>query len=176
VGNYIEVDDVLYHTEIARDGAFIKLARADDVKFGNIRVPDTITGFSTGGENGLFTPDLKNGVARLPVGKYRVDHWEIDRKDDKGKKWTLRGSSISQSGDFDITEGTETALEIGEPVTAGLHVRLNGNNYEFSKSLRGPMGEYVRLTSSGRDIDNLWKMKAKNKEGTFEKLYPMPDQ
>jgi hypothetical protein len=176
VGNYIEVDDVLYRTEIARDGAFIKLARADNVKFGNIRVPETITEFSTGGENGLFTPHLKNGVARLPAGKYRVDHWQIDRKDEKGKSWKLRGSFFGERGDFEITEEAETSMEIGEPVTGTLRANLNGNNYEFSKSLRGPLGEYVRLTSSGRDVGNLWKMKAKNDEGTFEKMYPIPDQ
>ena len=176
VGNYIEVDDILYRTEIARDGAFVKLSRADDVKFGNIRVPAAITEFSADGENGQFTREMKNGIVKLPVGKYRIDHWEIDRKDEKGKSWTMRGSSFGERGNFEITEEAETALEIGEPVTASLQVNLNGTNYDFSKSLRGPLGEYVRLTSSGRDIDNLWKMKARNKEGTFEKMYPMPDQ
>lgn len=177
VGNYVDVDDVLYRTEIAPDGAFIKLAAADDVKFGNIRVPETITEFAAGGENGLFTLEMeKGGLARLPVGKYRIDHWQIDRKDEKGKSWTMRGSSFGDRGNFEITEKAETSLEIGEPVTANLQVRLNGQNYEFSKNVRGSLGEYVRLTSAGRNVSNLWKMKARNKEGTFEKMYPMPDQ
>jgi hypothetical protein len=176
VGNYIEVDNVLYRTEIARDGAFVKLSSADDVKFGNIRVPAAITEFAAGGENGLFTRELKEGVARLPAGKYRIDHWQIDRKDEKGKSWTMRGSSFSERGDFEITEEAETALEIGEPVAANLQVGLNGENYEFSKSVRGLLGEYVSLTSSGSDTSNLWKMAAKNKDGTFAKTYPMPDQ
>ena len=176
VGNYFEVDDVLYRTEIARDGAFVKLSKAEDVKFGNIRVPEAITEFTAGGENGQFTLEIKDGTGRLPIGNYRIDHWEIDRKDEKGKSWTMRGSSFGERGNFEITEEAETALEIGEPVTTSLQVNLNGTNYDFSKSLRGPLGEYVRLTSSGLNIDNLWKMKAKNKEGTFEKLYPMPDQ
>jgi hypothetical protein len=176
VGNYIEVDDVLYRLEIARDGAFVKLAKAEDVKFGNIKLPETITEFSAGGENGQFTRQMENGLTKLPVGKYRVDHWQIDRKDDKGKSWTIRGYGFSDRGDFEVTEAGETALEIGEPIQAGLEVRLNGENYEFSKSLRGSLGEYIRLTCSGQNIGNLWKMKAVNKEGTFEKLYPIPDQ
>jgi len=176
VGNYIEVDDVLYRTEIARDGAFVKLSSTEDVKYGNIRVPAAITEFAAGGENGQFTLEIKDGTGRLPIGNYRIDHWEIDRKDEKGKSWTMRGSSFGERGNFEITEEAETALEIGEPVTANLQIGLNGTNYEFSKSVRGSLGEYVRLTSSGLNIDNLWKMKAKNKEGTFEKLYPMPDQ
>ena len=176
VGNYIEVNDVLYRTEIARDGAFVKLSSADDVKFGDIRVPAAITEFAAGGENGLFTLELKNGSGKLPVGKYRIDHWEIDRKDEKGKSWTMRGSSFGERGNFAITEEAETALEIGEPVAANLQVGLNGENYEFSKSVRGSLGEYVSLTSSGSDTRNSWKMTAKNKDGTFAKTYPMPDQ
>jgi hypothetical protein len=175
-GNYIEVDNVLYSIEIARDGAFIKLAKAEDVKFGNIKLPEAITEFSAGGENGLFTREVKEGVASLPVGKYRIDHWEIDRKDDKGKRWTMRGSSFGERGDFEIAEEAETTLEIGEPVTAGLQVSLNGTNYEFSKSVRGSLGEYISLTSGGRDVRDLWKMSAKNTDGSFAKTYPMPDQ
>jgi len=176
VGNYIEVDDVLYRTEISPDGAFVKLAAADDVKFGNVRVPETISEFAAGGENGLFTLEMEKGAARLPVGKYRIDHWEIDRKDEKGKSWTMRGSSFGERGDFEVTEGAETALEIGEPVTANLQANLNGENYEFEKSVRGSLGEYVSLMSAGSDARNLWKMTAKNKDGTFTKTYPMPDQ
>jgi hypothetical protein len=176
VGNYIEVGNVLYRTEIARDGAFIKLAKAEDVKYGNIRVPETITELTVGGENGQFTHKLKDGATTLPVGKYRIDHWQIDRKDDKGKSWTMRGYGFSDRGDFDIKEDAETALEIGEPITAGLEARLNGENYEFSKSLRGSLGEYVTLTAGGQDVRNLWKMKATNGDGTFEKIYPIPDQ
>ncbi|HUT45292.1 MAG TPA: hypothetical protein VMX36_03365 [Sedimentisphaerales bacterium] len=176
VGNYIEVDDVLYRTEIAPDGAFIKLAAADDVKFGNVRVPDTITEFAAGGENGLFTLEMEKGAAKLPVGEYRIDHWQIDRKDEKGKSWTMRGSSFGERGDFEVTEAGETALEIGEPVTANLQASLNGTNYEFEKSVRGSLGEYVSLTSGGQDVRTSWKMTAKNKDGTFAKTYPMPDQ
>ncbi|MHC4204200.1 MAG: hypothetical protein ACYSTT_06085 [Planctomycetota bacterium] len=176
VGNYIEVDDVLFQLEVARDGAFIKLAKAEDVTFGNIKLPEAITEFSAGGENGLFTRETKNGSARLPVGKYRVDHWEIDRKDDKGKRWTMRGSSFGERGDFEVTEAGETTLAIGEPVTTGLQVNLNGTNYEFSKVIRGSLGEYVSLTSGGRDVRDSWKMSAQNTDGSFAKTYPIPDQ
>jgi len=176
VGNYIEVGDVLYRTEIARDGAFVKLSSANDVKFGNIRVPETITEFSAGGENGQFIREMKNGVARLPVGKYCIDYWAIDRKDEKGKSWTMRGSSFSERGNFEVTEGAETTLEIGEPLTATLQVQLNGESYEFEKIMQGPLGEYVSLTSGGQEVRTMWKLAAKNKDGTFAKTYPMPDQ
>jgi hypothetical protein len=178
VGNYIKIDDVLYHTEIARDGAYIKLSKADDVKFGSVRLPETITEFSAGGENGLFTFKPENAVGSLPVGKYRVNSWTIERKDEKGKRWELQGEYFSEKGDFEISEETEVSLEVGEPITGNLQVRFNDEteNYEFEKSIRGPLGEYVTLTRGGQRVSDLWKMHAKNKEGTFAKTYPMPDQ
>ncbi len=176
VGNYIEIDDVYYTIEICRDGAFIKLARAEDLTFGTVRVPETITELTVGGENGLFLLEPKSGISRLLVGKYRIDHWQIDRKDDKGRNWTLRGSYFRQRGDFEIAKGSETSLKIGEPITASLSVSQRSGNYEFSKVLRGSLGEYVRITCSGRNVGNLWKMKATNKDGTFEKLFAIPDQ
>ena len=154
----------------------MKLTQAQDLKFGTIKVPETITELAAGGENGLFTFEPEKGIGKLPVGRYRVDHWEIDRKDDKGMRWTLRGTSLGDQGNFEITESDEASLEIGEPVAGALSVRQNGDNYEFSKSLKGSLGEYVRLTADGRDINQLWKMKVKNEEGTYEKLYPIPDQ
>ncbi|UCE47373.1 MAG: hypothetical protein JSW47_17455, partial [Phycisphaerales bacterium] len=84
VGNYIKIDDVFYRTEICRDGAFVKLAKAEDLRFGTIRVPETITELTVGGENGMFMIEPEQGAGELLVGKYRIDHWEIDRKDDKG--------------------------------------------------------------------------------------------
>lgn len=178
VGNYVDIDDTLYSIEIARDGAYIMLTKAEDVKYGNVRLPETITEFSAGGENGLFRLKLDKGVGSLPVGKYRISTWKIERKDDKGKRWALQGRSYSKDGDFEITEAAETFLETGEPIKASLQVRLNSEtkNYEFAKVLRGPLGENIDLTSGGRDVRDLWKMSAKNKEGTFAKIYPIPDQ
>jgi hypothetical protein len=178
VGNYIEINDTLYHIEIARDGAYIMLSRADDVKFGDIRLPETITEFSAGGENGLFKFKADKGAGSLPVGKYRVNSWTIERKDEKGRRWEVQGRAYTPEGDFDVTEGKETSLDIGEPLQANMRVSLNSEtqNYEFSKDLRGRMGEYITLTRGGQRVSDLWKMRAKNKEGTFNKTYPMPDQ
>ena len=175
VGRYIDVDGVLYKLEVAHDGAFVKLAKAEGVKYGSVRVPETITEFSAGGINGLFTFKPDKGTCSLPVGRYRVNSWTIDRKDEKGKPWQLKGTFFTAKGNFQVTQKAETALDIGEPVTGTVSARLNGDNYEFSKSLKGPLGEYVMLSSSGQDIRDLWKMKASNKEASYEKLHPIPD-
>ena len=110
------------------------------------------------------------------MGKYRVNSWSIERTDEKGMKWVVRGSYLSQQGDFEVTQEAEASVEVGEPLKASLQVRLNGDNVEFSKVLRGSLGEYINLIRAGRDVRDLWKMEGKNKEGTFAKLYPIPDQ
>ena len=91
VGNFIEVGDKLYKPEIARDGACITLTEATDVVFGAVRVAENITSFGAGGVNGLFLRKPENGIVKLPVGDYRVEHWSIVRNDDEGAKWELRG-------------------------------------------------------------------------------------
>ena len=75
-----------------------------------------------------------------------------------------------------MTEGTESSIEIGEPVKASLDVRQNGDNFEFTKVLRSSLGGYIDLIRAGRSVRDLWKMEGKNEEGTFAKLYPLPDQ
>ena len=72
VGNFIQVDDALYRLEIACDGAFAKLTEAKDVTYGSIRLAETITEFSAGGENGLFNITPEKSLGLLPGGEYRI--------------------------------------------------------------------------------------------------------
>ncbi|MHC4740054.1 MAG: hypothetical protein ACYS9Y_14190, partial [Planctomycetota bacterium] len=128
VGNYIEVDEVLYQLEIAQDGAYVKLAPAKDLKFGNIQVPETITDFAAGGENGLLAVKLEKGVGKLPVGKYRIHHWAVERKDEKGDNWKMEGRYFrGKSGIFEIAEDTQAKLDIGEPIVSTLDARKQGD-------------------------------------------------
>ncbi len=170
VGNFIEVDGVLYQPEIARDGAYIKLTKAEDVKFGNIRMPESIIEFSAGGENGLFTLKPEKGTGSLPVGRYRINYWAIERKDEKGKKWKLRSSLFSQKGDFEITADKEAELSIGEPIISTLQARKSGSGYSFSQNLQGQLGERIALTSNGARPPAP-KLHIKNKDGTYDRTF-----
>ncbi len=170
VGNFIEVDGVLYQPEIARDGAYVKLTKAEDVKFGNILLPESITEFSAGGENGLFTLKPEKGTGSLPEGRYRINYWTIERKDEKGKKWKLQSSLFSQKGDFEIVGDKETELSIGEPIISTLQARKSGSGYSFSQNLQGQLGERIALTSNGARPPAP-KLHIKNKDGTYDRLF-----
>jgi hypothetical protein len=149
VGDYIQVGEVLYSLEVARDGAFIKLAEAKDVTYGSVRLPETITEFSAGGENGLFSITPEKGLGRLPLGKYRIHSWTIDRKDKKDNKWRLEGSWFNDEGDFEVDEIAETDVNVGEPVISTLDVREKGSEYSFGQRLKGRLGEYISLSRNG---------------------------
>ncbi len=170
VGNFIEIDDALYRPDIARDGACIKLSKAEDVKFGTIRLPQTISEFSAGGENGLFKLTLESGTGSLPVGKYRINQWAVEREDEKDRKWKLQGMSFSNKGDFDIIADKETGLSIGEPILSTLQVNKKDSEYSFNQSLGGRFGERIELTRNG-SRPPAPKLHIKNKDGSYERTF-----
>jgi hypothetical protein len=170
VGKFIEIDGALYRPEIARDGAYVKLTKAGDVKFGNIRLPQTITEFSAGGENGLFKIKLENGTGSLPVGKYSINQWTVEKEDQKGKRWKLQGSGISQKGDFEIVADKETEVTIGEPVVSRLEVNKRDSGYSFNQSLGGQLGERIELTRNG-SRPPAPKLRIKNKDGSYDRSF-----
>ena len=169
VGNYIEVDDKLYRTQIARDGAFIILSKADDVPYGTVRLAEAITGFAAAGENGLFLREPKDGTIRLPVGDYRVDYWSAVKKDDSGAKWELRGQYFrGDAGNFTVAESKETVLPFGEPVHSAVSVQQSGSYLSFGQSLEGRHGERIDLTRNGSRPQSP-KLRIRNRDGTYDR-------
>ena len=170
VGNYIEIEDTLHRLQIASDGAYVKLAAAEDVNFGNIRLPESITEFAAGGENGLFVLKLKKGIGSLPVGQYCIEHWAIERKDDAGSNWRLQGSGFSKNGHFNVTEMQETELSIGEPIISTLEAQNKEGTYSFSQNLKGKLNESVYITLNGKRAPPP-KLHIKSKDGTYDQTF-----
>lgn len=169
VGEYIKIDGKLHRLEIARNGAYIKLTTADDVKHGSIRVPDEITEVTMNGENGLFTVRPKDGMGKLPVGKYRIGHWIIERIDEKGIAWVLKGNLPSDSAIFEVREGVQTGLSVGEPIISSLRTNKK-SNYEctFYQETKGRQGESMKLTRNG-DRPRAPKLHIKSQDGTYDR-------
>lgn len=170
VGDYIKVDETLYKPEIARDGAYVILNKAENVKFGSVRLPESITQFTANGENGLFILKPENGVASLPVGKYRVYDWAVERQDEKGTNWKLKGSGLGEMNSFDITEGKKSVLSIGEPVIATLDASEREGTYSFSHSMKGRAGERIELTRNGAQ-PQAPKIRIKSADSNYDRTY-----
>jgi len=170
VGNYLEIEGSLHELEVARDGAYVKLTAAEDVTFGNIQLPESITEFAAGGENGLFIRKPKNGICSLPVGQYCIDHWTTERKDDAGNSWKLQGSRFSESGRFNVSEAEETELSIGEPVISTLTTRDRRGKRYFSQTLTGKLKESIYITLNGKRAPPP-KLHIKSKDGTYDQIF-----
>ena len=141
LGKLLEIDsNQLYQVEVARDGAFIKLQKAENIVWGTVHVPETITEFTVTGENGHFIRQPASGEFKLPLGKYRIEGWNIDRKDDKGVKWQLSGYGFSEKANFEVTADKSATLAVGEPIHA-VFSAMDQSNSMVSFSLQ-PLGQF----------------------------------
>lgn len=171
VGNYIDIDGVFYQPEIARDGAFIKLTKADDLQTGEVRVPEGITQFSAGGENGLFILKPEKGLTSLPVGEYRINDWMLERKDEQGTTWQLKGAYRPGDGTIiDVAVDKPLELSIGEPVVSTLTGSPRQGTYTFRYNMEGRDGERIELTRNGAR-PRAPKLHIKNKDTTYDRTY-----
>jgi hypothetical protein len=123
LGKMLEVDGQFYQIEVARDGAFLKLQKLENVALGQVRVPETISEFVAFGENGHFSRKPAKGEFTLPVGKYGIMQWTIDRKDDKGAAWQLMGYNFNEGGKFEVAAGKPAPLQVGEPMRAAMEAQ-----------------------------------------------------
>lgn len=151
LGRLLEVDGRFFHIEVARDGAFIKVQEAKDLTFGKVRVPSEVAAVTAVGGNGHFIRHPSSGGFTLPVGKYRVYGWNIDRKDDRGQKWQLTGYSVPETATFEVSGNSPTTLGIGQPVRAVWQASDSSQNQvTFSLRFKGRLGESIQFTRGGQ--------------------------
>jgi hypothetical protein len=151
LGKMIEVKGQLFRIEAARDGAFVKLQKAENVALGQVRVPDTISEFTAFGTNGQFIRKPEQGAFTLPAGKYRIYGWKIERKDNKGAKWELSGYGFGEPSAFDVAEAKPATLAVGEPVRAVFQIAEQTNQpVNFRLAFRGRYDEQIQILKGGQ--------------------------
>ena len=151
LGKMIEVDDQLYRIEVARDGAFVKLQKAENVEMGQVQVPETVSEFEAVGENGHFYRKPSKGEVSLPAGKYRIHSWVINRKDDRGESWRMSGESFNDAANFVVAAGKPAVLAIGEPVRLALLARDARGEVDFNLRFQGHYNETVSVTKGSQN-------------------------
>ncbi len=145
LGKLLEVGDQLYRVEVARDGAFVKLQKAENIAFGQVRVPETISEFAAFGANGHFMRAPGKGEFKLPAGKYRVHEWKIKRKDGKGASWQLAGRDFPDSTIFEVAADKPKVLDIGEPIRAVMKYDDLPGQIAFDLSFKGRSNESISI-------------------------------
>jgi len=146
LGRMLEVDGKFFNIEAARDGAFVKVQKAENVMLGPVQVATNISEFTAFGDNGHFVRKPVNGEFTLPTGKYRMIGWTINRKDDKGAAWTLSGHNFPDTAGFEVASGKPAVLDIGEPVQAVLKANEQTNRQiRFDLSFVGHQKESIEM-------------------------------
>jgi hypothetical protein len=154
LGKLLEVDGQFYKIEVARDGAFVKLQKAEDVVLGDVRVAEGITQFIAYGPNGYFVRKPAKGAFTLPAGKYKIQSWKIDRKDERGASWEVSGAyNFKDSAKFNVADGKPVSLAVGEPMRALLEAdepetrpgSSTSKQTNFRLSFQGYYGETLQI-------------------------------
>ncbi len=152
VGKYVQVGDKLHALEVARDGSFVKFSPPKDLALGTVRVSGGVGRLSAGGDKGLLLLRVEEGQVRLPIGEYRLNHWEIERKDQSGRVWKLVATAATSASTFHVVAGKPAVLDIGEPIVASMSAsRPKPGIHGFADPrLDGRSGEHVVLTRAGQ--------------------------
>lgn len=169
VGKYLQIGDALYTPEVSRDGAFIKLAPAEDLAMGTITFGEEVTSLSLGGENGLLS-FKGGGQTELPVGNYRLYKWTIQRTDAKSVKWTLTGSSFPNKSVLAVASGNRTELDVGEPLETSVTTSKRGNTWSFQQNMKGRLGEALSILRN-KQRPPAPKLRITNADGSYNRVF-----
>ena len=151
LGRMVEVDGKLFQIEVARDGAYVKVRKAENVTLGRVSVPENISEVATFGENGYFVRQPVKGELTLPAGQYRVVTWMINRKDEKGVPWTLTASDSAPSAGFTVAADQPAVLDIGEPIRSELTAAESADRQvTFSLKFTGRQQEAIQMLRDGQ--------------------------
>jgi len=155
--------------EAAQDKG-VKLAATTDTAYGTILLPEAISRFEADGANGPVTIKPGEQAKRLPAGQYRIRFWKTERKDDGGNAWALAGHYFGQDNPFEIKDGDETKLDVGEPIIATVDARNVGSSYSFNQVIKGRHDEIIELMRNGSRPQPP-KLHIKNKDGSYERTF-----
>ena len=143
----------------------------ENVVYGSISLPDTINQFAVESQkNSIVTVKPDNGTGQLPVGEYHTRLWNIEREDDQGNRWALTGQIFDNQGLFEVTDGNQTKLDLGEPIIASVNASKSGSIYSFNQIIKGRLNENIEMTRNGAR-PRAQKLKIKNKDGTYDRTF-----
>lgn len=155
--------------ELMQGGHETKLSTASTT-YGTIILPEAISRFEADGTKGYVTVEPGEQSKRLPAGRYNIRFWKIERKDEGGNNWALAGHYFGQDNPFDIKDGVQTKLDVGEPIIATVEARNIGSGYAFNQVIKGRSDEIVEITRNGSRPQPP-KLHIKNKDGSYEQTY-----
>lgn len=147
-----------------------ELSAAKTKAFGSILLPEAVSHLEAEGDGGTVAIDSDGQPKALPAGRYHVRYWKIERKDDTGNSWALTGQHYGRENPFEIKDGRQTKLDVGEPIIATVEARNAGSSYSFNQVIKGRLDEIIGLTCNG-SRPQAPKLNIKNKDGSYDRTF-----
>jgi hypothetical protein len=114
-----------------------------------------------------FTIKGSRKPVQLPLGRYYVNSWTLERTDKNGAIWSLQSKDITNKKNFDVADNARIKLPIGEPVVSSLTVKKGDTEFYFRHYLKGQLGEEIELTKNHSRADPP-KLLIRNKDGSYQ--------
>lgn len=134
---------------------------------GSVNVQEDVNAIVCNKKDEQFTIEGSKKPVRLPVGRYYIKSWTLERADKNGAIWKLNSKDISNKKTLNLVENAETKLPIGEPIISILTVKKEDSEFCFRHYFKGHLGEEIELTKSQSRADPP-KLLIKNEEGSYQ--------
>lgn len=142
----------------------------ENLVYGSVILPETISQFAAEGVKEIIEIKPDKGIVKLPAGKYHSRLWRVERKDDEDNTWALTGQIFDNQGFFEVHEGNQTKLDLGEPIIATVDASKSGSIHSFNQIINGRLNEHVELARNG-SRPRAPKLNIKNKDGTYDRTF-----
>ncbi|MDH4203238.1 MAG: hypothetical protein OEV87_10135 [Phycisphaerae bacterium] len=132
-------------------GLFAAESAQTDTPQGVLKLPDNVSIELISPERGMLMLSAKNGQVELPQGKYRLESWTLERKDERGRTWKLSGD-VNTARVVEVgPEPTDLPIKT-EPIVCDLKIHAGTTTMNFTLGLTGPTGERLRVSGDAPGI------------------------
>jgi hypothetical protein len=144
-GKCIVVDGRFYELATRSDGSALRVTPAP-VKLAAVRSDYPRFALILVNEHGVLPIESQGGVARVPVGTYRVAGWSIEHRAG-GRKWEVQGGGGQPEGsapELAVTEGGSPSFKLSSPLVAKVaDTRTSGQGIDFQLEVTTASGERI---------------------------------
>ena len=141
-----------------------------DLSRGTVKIQEGLTAVVINSSDESITIGSTQEPLQLPVGKYHIDYWTIERKDQDGNLWNLKGRLSGRKARFLVSESQPAAPAIGEPIISTLSATKYDSAYGFDQHLKGKLGESIEITRNG-ERPNAPKLIINNQDGSYSETF-----
>lgn len=134
---------------------------------GFIIVQEDVNAILCSSKSEQFTIKGSREPVQLPLGRYYVNSWTLERTDKNGAIWRLQSKDIANKKSFEVAENARIKLPIGEPILSTLTVQKQDSEFNIRHNFKGQLGEEIELIKNHSRADPP-KLLIRNKDGSYQ--------